>query len=551
MTDEITSTDLEDWSRRNDAQHHLPTLIRRLIMATTSPGSIVIPAAEAVRLPGFDGVVEHAAGMPPFIPAGRSVWEMGTSQDPGDKAQRDYRVRTDGTSEAERARTTYVAVTSRLWKEGQDWVERKRTANDGWADVRAIDATQLATWLETCAGPRSWLAEKLGRMPCGRKSLRDYFADWSESTEPTIPTAVLLAGRRQNAADLRAHLLSSAQAVVVATASRDESLAFVAAALLDSEEDDAGARESLVERSLVVDTLPSWRAATSWERPHVLVAALPDPDTHAAIAQGHHVVLLEASSPRDGRLPRIDREEARAAWEAAGVKHPLSDELATAARRSLTSLRRRIGRTGHLRRPPWARRTDATMLAPLLLAVSWRDDVEGDMEVIAALSGREWRALARDLSAIASEDDPPIRVSGRIWEFLDVIDAWDNLRHALTAEDIGTFREQVVRVLGEPDPLYGVDPVDGWRAQTESRYSTSLREGVSVTIAVLGASVGDVELPAGLTGQEEADQLVRQLMTAADAERWFSLAPALPLLAEGAPGQILSAIEAALNEGST
>lgn len=551
MTDQITSTDLDDWSRRNDAQIHLPTLVRRLIMATGKPGSIRIPAAEAVRLPGFDGIVEDSVGAPPFLPAGRSVWEMGTSGSPGDKAQDDYRKRTDSTPPSERAVSTYVAVTSRTWAEAEDWVDRKKKAADGWVDVRAYDGTAIATWLEQCPGPRGWLAEHLARSPFGRRSLRDSWADWSESTEPPVPTAVLLAGRRRDAVSLRDRLLGTPDVNVLAAASREEALAFCASAFLDSAEGDPSVREGFLERALVIDTLPSWREAASWETPHILIASFEDPEVDAALRNGHQVVLLQPTSSRDARLPRIDREEARAAWQAVGMGHQQADELAVAARRSLTSLRRRIGRAGHLRQPPWAERTDATLLAPLLLAGSWRDDVEGDMEVIAALSGREWRTLGRDLSALAAADDPPIQLSGRVWEFLDVVDGWDHLRHALTADDIQAFREQARLVLKEPDPLYRVDPAERWRANVETKYSAVIRDGISRTIAVMGSVLEKTELPGGSTGEQEAAVLVRDLMASMDEEQWYSLAPSFPFLAEGAPSQFLAAVESELDGGGS
>jgi hypothetical protein len=86
----VTATDLDEWSGRRDAQAHLPTLVRRLIMPTVAPHSVHIAAAEGIGSPGFDGVLEVVDGAPPFVPAGRSVWEFGTGKHPDRKAAGDY-----------------------------------------------------------------------------------------------------------------------------------------------------------------------------------------------------------------------------------------------------------------------------------------------------------------------------------------------------------------------------------------------------------------------------------------------------------------------------
>lgn len=70
MVAAVTGNDLDTWSRTRDAEGHLPTLVRRLIVVTAGPEGIRMPAAEAVRTPGFDGRVLAPVGCPPWVPAG-------------------------------------------------------------------------------------------------------------------------------------------------------------------------------------------------------------------------------------------------------------------------------------------------------------------------------------------------------------------------------------------------------------------------------------------------------------------------------------------------
>ncbi len=614
MTELLTATDLEQWSERNDSREHLPTLVRRLILAVAAPATLRMPAAEAVGLPGLDGEVTSSSGAPPFLPPGRSVWELGTGREPQDKAQRDYRKRVDGSTRDERAGIVFVFVTSRRWPGSQDWVDRRTEDDDGWAGIRVLDAEDLAAWLALCPGVHRWLAsEQLGRDPHGVIGLRDWYRNWAERTQPAIPAALLLAGRDDHVRRLRDRLRAEPGEQVVASASRDESVAFVAASLLaeppqdattiprqtsqdppvdapDGSEEPVGAvadsepteplgssaaeegdaatglaratgapaeLEALLERTLVVEDVRAWRRVAAHESRTVLVPVFADPEIGDALRAGHHVVLPRAGRPADDRLPRLHRHLAREAWIAAGLDHDRADKYGRAARRSLTSLRRYLGRPGWLRQPPWASDTTANLLAPLLLAGAWTDDVQGDLEALQTLTDRGWRATARDLSTLTSGEDAPLLLSDRRWEFADPVDAWDALNHALTAEDLDAFQSLAPGVLGESDPASGLtarERIAAWLSETgvpRRRHSSTLRRGMATTAAILGAVVGDRELPGGLTGQQRASRLVRDLLHDADADadaaRWHAVADLLPLLAEASPEIFLASVERSLD----
>ncbi|MBQ1041443.1 hypothetical protein KBX03_02865 [Micromonospora sp. C72] len=610
MTELLTATDLEQWSERNDSREHLPTLVRRLILAVAAPETLRMPAAEAVGLPGLDGEVTSPSGAPPFLPPGRSVWELGTGRDPQDKAQRDYRKRVDGSTRDERAGVVFVFVTSRRWPDSQNWVDRRTEDDDGWADIRVLDAEDLAAWLALCPGVHRWLAsEQLGRDPHGVIGLRDWYRNWAERTQPAIPAALLLAGRDDQVRRLRDRLRAEPGEQVVASASRDESVGFVAASLIaeppqdatttprqtsegppvdapgrseepvsvvadtepgepvgpsTTEESDAAtgpARatgapaelEALLERSLVVEDVRAWRRVAAHESPTVLVPVFAEPEIGDALRAGHHVVLPRAGRPAGDRLPRLHRHLAREVWIAAGLDHDRADEYGRAARRSLASLRRRIGRPGWLRQPPWASDTTANLLAPLLLAGAWVDDVQGDLEALQTLTDRGWRATARDLSTLTSGEDAPLLLRDRRWEFADPVDAWDALNHALTAEDLDAFQSLAPGVLGESDPASGLTAQERIAASLSKtgaprrRHSNTLRRGMATTAAILGAVVGDRELPGGLTGQQRASRVVRELLHGADAARWHAVVDLLPLLAEASPEGFLACVEHSLD----
>lgn len=172
---------------------------------------------------------------------------------------------------------------------------------------------------------------------------------------------------------------------------RDEALAVFAAALhrLPLEE-----RVAHLSRALIARNLSAWhRLATSVE-PLILVPAFDSPDAVTrARRTGHRVVIPLgcADSPSATTLIvlRLAREEVAKALVAAGIPEDRARDLATLARKSLTSFRRKLALSPEVQRPEWARPGEARPVLPAMLAGAWSDTKESDRQALAALA-RAW-----------------------------------------------------------------------------------------------------------------------------------------------------------------
>src|SRR6266545_4725346 len=177
-----SSTDLIQWADRLDCRARLPELVRRLVHATASQLDLQLvdfPACEGIQRPGVDGRVKSRSSYP-FIPAGPSVWEIGTDQRVQAKADKDYRKRTDSAPiGVEPSRTTYVFVTPRRW-----------SGRNEWAAARSAEGV----WVELAPAAAAWLSRVLG-LPADAMSLEDYWSEWSARTLPPTAEAVIRAGR--------------------------------------------------------------------------------------------------------------------------------------------------------------------------------------------------------------------------------------------------------------------------------------------------------------------------------------------------------------------
>ena len=142
----VSAHDLNGWSGTRDSQDTLPEIVRRLIHASIADVSLIrFPSSDAVHMRGFDGILVTGSIMHHYIPAGASVWEFGTGEDPEGKATRDYKKRTENPQGVDPQTTTYVAVTSRFWNSDKKavWCAERQHSGE-WLDVKALDAEDLA-----------------------------------------------------------------------------------------------------------------------------------------------------------------------------------------------------------------------------------------------------------------------------------------------------------------------------------------------------------------------------------------------------------------------
>jgi hypothetical protein len=75
-------------------------------------------------------------------------------------------------------------------------------------------------------------------------------------------------------------------------------------------------------------------------------------------------------------------------------------------------------------------------------------------------------------------DDAPIAARNHLWEFVDVVDAWDTLQDTVSADDLGAFASNAELVLSEPDPAAELP--------AEERQRLASRRRTRVTVANLG-----------------------------------------------------------------
>lgn len=545
----VGASQLDQWpeARARDAQSNFPELIRRLVGETPGASIVTLRSGDGVALTGLDGVVEVEAATA-YLPAGRLLFELGVSANPGAKATSDY----DKRALDAPADCVFVFATPRRWPGAAKWADNQR-ARGHFRDVRAIDADVLEGWLEQAPSAHHWISEHLGLRPRDAVSLDTWWHRLSTTTDPILPTRLFIAGRAAEVESLRRHLLEKEPRLTAIECEwASDGLAFVHAVI----NDDRDALLANVAGALIVQAGDVWDRVVERSGRAILIPQFDGADVDAAINAGHHVVSI--IDPTHGRrrtvdvtLPRLGRSEATEAFQQVGVDWQEANRLAGLARRSLPALVRSRSRNPQVKRPSWALPPDSETLATLVLAGAWTD-APGDQNLLCELSGKPWRELESILTRSANGPDPLFRRVGDHWELASPEEAFLLLCGSLTSGAVGRWQKLVPGVLLEADPFHELSDAERIAAQLRGvrrQYSATLRRGVAQGLAMAG-TVTDTP-NSTVVGPPTASALVRRLLHEAQSDgsggHWCELSDFLPLLAEASPEEFLIALDEELS----
>lgn len=264
----IDAKALDIWAGTQIGRAEVARLVGRLIWATAPAlNSFRFPAGDVGQIPGFDGhLIAPDDFVHPFVPGGESVWEFGTDKNYFTKAQKEYANRTGQPGSVDPSRCTFVFATPRIWVRTDptliDW-EKQKQGEHKWRNVLAVDAVKLEHWLEEREAVAKDFAKEVKGLSqvVGVRSIREFWEEYSERFNPKLIEQVVLSARKKEAEELITQLASGVpQAIKLQADSRDEVVAFVAAAIRTAESD---IKDFLEARTLVLDTRDAaQRAAT-------------------------------------------------------------------------------------------------------------------------------------------------------------------------------------------------------------------------------------------------------------------------------------------------
>lgn len=540
----ITNEHLDFWALTPQARADIPELVADLIRASADTiNDIRFPSGSKGQVRGFDGWLE-AAGAPPYVPDGKSIWEFGVSGATNKKLNDDYDNRTGDVSAADRAQRTLVLVTPFTWDDPRlkivDWVSDKKAKND-WKDVRLIDGVQLIDWLTSRPGVAARWALRIGAQPADVRSTDEYWNEYVLSFEAPLTEDVVLSGREKSAERLIEALLRPTGPVALVADSPEEVVAFAVAAIRKAA---PATRLYLEDRTLIVDTEKA--AQTLWSEKDLVFLPRAGAMSKISLLASKGPTLKAGSYDRTDQtaevLERPSVHELAKALEAMGLDGERATKVARECGCSITVLTRTFPGHGRAEPPRW-KDDGAKLLAPLM-AIGWDSNHANDKAVIEALGGRAYDDVQRDILPFLKTEDPPLELAGTVWRLRAPVDAFVHIAHRLTSGDMERFKVAAINVLSEIEPDPKADDYVRTAEERASRYSDWLRNGISTTllhIATLSNAAG-LQLD-GVAPQTWVNSLVSELNLDKDHRLFASLRGQLTYLMEAAPDPLLAALE--------
>ena len=547
----IRALQIERWSEEIGSRQKLPVLMRKLVHAVGEGLEHVdFPGYDNAERHGWDGFVEAAIATP-WVPKGKSGWELSTQQGIKRKADKDYANRMRSIPNAEeRAEYTFIAVTSRNWPGKDEWAKAKMALGH-WREVKAYDASDLEQWAERSATAQIWLAEVLHIPVKGYRSLERCWQDWAAVAVPELSTKLFDPAVEAHAAEIDRWLTGgSPEALTIAADSVEEALAFLACV--------AGSpslqRHDLESRAVVFDTPAGLRRFSSARTaPIVAVATSREVEREmGSLDVSIPCIVVRFRNPVDAipdiTLDRLTRGSLEAALDDMSVDRERVEMLYRESGSSPTVLRRRLARLDAIREPAWAREeVVAGNLIPMVLAGAWNQTNAADVEVIGLLSGGvdtgELDARFRRLSRL---EDAPVWEVGQHRGVVSKLDALFATGGFITADHLDDFFFVAEYVLSEADPGLELPEDKQWMAPALGKmrvHSAVLRSGICETLVILSAH-GDAMLRGrSVRLQGRIDRLVRRLTENLSVEKLLSLRHDLPDFAEASPEVFLNLLE--------
>ena len=565
----VTENQLDNWARGNaqDAQELVVELVWRLVAASCpQPQERRFPLGDSIGQHGPDGILHFDSGFKPFVPEGYSFWEIGTGLRSRDKATSDYKDLTDKIPESVRAESTFVFVTplsgrgdwEHTWREGAqaNWLEGRRNRND-WMDVRVIDGTKLIDWIHQFPPVEIWLANKIHGQQMQHIETPEH--RWevlrSYGAPPPLTPDVFLINQDRACEKIKEVLDDRATQLTLTTHFPPQAVYFTCAYLASLGEEN---RMDAAGRSLIISDIDAWNTVCDqWQNLILIADANLDlsGDTGSRAIQkarnaGHAVII---SGPRGGRpisssapLPMPSSYQLKEALTNAGYTEQRAHTLAGRCDGNLSSLLRLL--QGQPVLPTWADKSDSTELATAVLLGSWTDSSEADRAVVNGLTGKEYGEWIGKIREIERIPDTPINYREGNWKFISRYEGWLALGRHFSEEGLDKLRNVAVSVLREKDPRFELPPQERYAASIHGKvlkHSPELRKGLAESLALLGAQSSGL---VNCSQHEPENTAIREIFENADWVLWGSLDRLLPILAEAAPDEFLSAVEQALEQ---
>lgn len=535
----IRALDLQHWADTKESEELMPELMRRLIHASIKGiMRISFPNGDSVYLPGFDGILE-TTDKNEYVSSGFSVFEIGTNINQKTKADSDYNKRTKETAARDRKNMNFVFVTPRNWNAARKWESAKKRERK-WKSVRVLTAVELEDWLSLCPSVSVWILSKLKRNSDIRiESVEEFWEKWSINEDGIKLNYMLLLGGREKEETELLQNLSSPGSISIVSNSTDESLAFIVASILNSN------NQKLIDRCIIAYDERSVIELLK-EYSDIIIVTCCKVDNYGGYTLTNNNCIIFASNYTDKnpyenkiKLSGHDYYKFQQSLMESGLSETTASRVAIDSGRSVSVLRHQLKFVAT--KPKWTQREDLQKVIPVMLLGRWVDTLDGDKKLIGELTGEKYEDLSPLLLEWLKIEDSPFGYNDHYWYVLSPYDTFLYINEFVTDDCFKRFACVLKKSLADLDPNAAdlLNPNSFIYSVGKRLYSGQTRSGLCLTLILRAL------LDKERHGQDQVDVIVKDIFESSDLNWWLTYrnVDVVLYLAEASPKAFIEYIE--------
>ena len=181
---------------------------------------------------------------------------------------------------------------------------------------------------------------------------------------------------------------------------------------------------------------------------------------------------------------------------------------------------------------------------------SWSENNLEDISIISNIVNEDYEKWISKLQELLHTSKQIVTLKNGIWKINNRIEILKVLGGRIYDKNLIRFKECVVKVLSERDPIFELPSKDRFKADIYGKklsHSYNLRSGLTETLAIIESNSEMLKNCSRGYALSTVHLAVREILTGADWILWGTLNDLLPTLAEAAPQELINSIESAIS----
>ncbi len=220
----------------------------------------------------------------------------------------------------------------------------------------------------------------------------------------------------------------------------------------------------------------------------------------------------------------------------------LTNKIVNKSNGLYTTFKRMVfkGKTGY---PKWEAYINRSFIPALLLGGWVQSESFDDKEILCKLSQSTYDEYLNSINDIVGGEDPFLLTyknnRDKVYRLANIEEAWELNFQLLTEDVMNVFKQLVVDVLTDVDPVYSLPIEEHYKGNIMNKgtnYSETMKMGMIRSLIMLANMDGKDNFMSIESTQTWVDETLKLVLGQVDSrEKWFAISEFMPMIAEASP----------------